>query len=282
MSEIAFDHSALTEIYELPNEDRDAVITGLRAMGRIRITSANALEAAGHGNKEAREKKLAFYKELTGAIEPLDPPNELLRKTAVAHHEKKTKITLGSDELWTLLQQPEFAEHVYDESFAWNKERKQTFKQWHQELRDIYQEHFEKIPTDRATSAGALIEYFCERIETYLDIIIIPFYKEASGHTITKDDARTFTQKNNPWRLFWAGRIYALYTRAVQAQGSSDKKNAGQTDLESSIYLAFTDIFITADKAQYDALIGINKLNPRKTRVLWWPDLKAGFLLPTR
>jgi hypothetical protein len=277
VTEIALDHSALTEIYELTPRDREIVIKGIRLMGRLRITTANVLEAAGYGNKTIRDDKIGFYRELTGMLNPIAAPNDLLRKTATAHHQGKDNIDIGSDETMTLLHHPEYIEETYDESFTWNKERKHSFKEMHQELRDIYQEHFDKVPTDRATTALDLITYFCERLDDYLDILIIPFYERASGQTVSKDDARTFTQTNIAWRLFWASRIHAMYTRSVQQKGSSDKKNAGQTDLETAIYLGFTDTFITADRKQYEALMEINNLNPRKTKILWWPDVKKAF-----
>lgn len=47
------------------------------------------LEAAGHGNKQAREDKLAFYRELSGPFNPIDAPNDLLRKTATSNRKSR-------------------------------------------------------------------------------------------------------------------------------------------------------------------------------------------------
>src|SRR5581483_10082220 len=238
--EVALDSSALTEIFSLPPKDRDAVITGLRTIGRIRITSINIVEAAAHANTSARDDKLAFYAKLTGDLNPIDLPNELLIKTATAHHEGKDTVQLGSPHAMQLLQNPSIiTPELLDENAAWNKERHDSFRTMHETIRRTYQEHFAKIPTDRAKSAIDLITYFCERLDSYLDTLIIPAY-EYSGSTISRADAKTFMAGCAAWRVFWAARAHALYTRSVQQAGYGDRTNAGITDLESSIYLAFT------------------------------------------
>ncbi len=278
MTELACDHSALTEIFELRPADREAVVAGLRLMGRFRLTTVNVLEAYGHGRARIRKEKLAFYRNLTGDLNPIDAPNDLLRKSGIAYHEGRNEIEVGSAEARALLYETKLPEDLYHESFAWNKERKAEFKKMHQELRQVYQKHFESVPADRAKTVGDLTRYFCERVDTYLEFLIIPFYERATNLTITRERALDFTNRSMPWRLFWVSRIHALFTRSIQEQGSSDRKNAGQVDLESAIYLSLTHIFVTADKAQYDAFIDINEFNPTNARIYWWPDIRKGFL----
>lgn len=278
--ELALDSSALTEIFGLPPSDRDAVIAGLRTIGRIRITTVNILEAAGHQSETARGQKLRWYRELTGEVNPLDAPNELLEKTATAHHERRAGVSLGSQHAMQLLHEPDLlTPDLIDESFAWNQERRYSFKNMHEELRTTYQAHFKNIPGDRASNARDLITYFCERLDTYLDMLIIPAYQRASGSTISRDEARTFMANCDAWRIYWAARVHALYMRSIQTAGYSDRKNAGITDMESSIYLAFIDYFVTADRKQYDALRDLNAFTSRDTAITWYDDLRRAFLL---
>lgn len=281
MTELALDSSALTEIYALKAPDRNAVITGLRTIGRIRITSVNIFEAAGHQNDDARQEKLRFYQDLTGEMNPLDLPNELLEKTATAHHDGDDIVSLGSPHAMRLLHDPGLlTPDLFDESTAWNEERRASFRKMHEKLRKTYQAHFARIPSDRATNALELIRYFCERLDTYLDMLIIPAYERASGSTISRDDARDFMNGCAAWRIFWAARVHALYTRSVQQTAYGDRTNAGITDLESSIYLAFTDYFVTSDRKQYDAFQDLNTLSTRNATITWYDDLRRAFLLP--
>jgi hypothetical protein len=277
--DIVLDSSALSRIYELPSLDRSAVLTGLRVLGHIHVTTVNVLEAAMHPDPNERAQKLTFYKELTGISSPADPPNELLIKTAVAYLAEEHTIDLGSKEAWALLHATDLlSEDIRNESFAWTAQRKQEFRAMHEHLRASYQDHFAQVPADRAGSALDLIKYFCERIDNYYDGLLIPAFTRATTITPTREQISQFMQASTPWRIFWAARVHALYTRSVQQEGYGDN-NAGQTDLESSIYLAFCNTFITNDKKQYVALQDLNTLNHRNTKILWYGDLRNHFLL---
>jgi hypothetical protein len=277
--DLVLDSSALSRIYELSSRDRSAVLTGLRVLGHLHVTTVNVLEAAMHPDPTERAQKLRFYTDLTGAISPADPPNELLIKTARAYLAGQDTIDLGSNEAWALLHATDLlSDDIRDESFAWTAQRKQEFRATHETLRATYQEHFAQVPTDRAGSALDLIAYFCERIDHYYDTLLIPAFARATGVTPSHEQIHHFMQASTPWRLFWAARVHALYTRSVQPEGYGDR-NAGQTDLESSIYLAFCNTFITYDRKQYTALQDLNTLNHRNTNLLWYGDLRDTFLL---
>jgi hypothetical protein len=73
--DIVLDSSALSRIYELPPPDRSAVITGLRVLGRIHVTTVNVLEAAMHPDPNERAEIANRFDANAEIMEPSSFPS---------------------------------------------------------------------------------------------------------------------------------------------------------------------------------------------------------------
>lgn len=146
----------------------------------------------------------------------------------------------------------------------------------HRDGRSIFNELFNRHPNFRPSSARKLITHYCDTIEDLFDPLFIPAFERATGESCSYEVMRRFMNECEPWRMYWAGRAHGMYTRSMQASGYG-AGNAGLTDIEQSIYLAFADRFYTFDRAQFDALSDVATFAHRHVEVVWWDDVARSF-----
>lgn len=73
-------------------------------------------------------------------------------------------------------------------------------------------------------------------------------------------------EKSEFWRFHFVYRFMEIYDRLFQAENFSHKKNPGWIDTRQAVYLAATDIFVTADIKQRNFFRFLAKfsLTPKK------------------
>jgi hypothetical protein len=276
---IVFDNSPLSRLLEEAERDRNAMLRGLRTYAILRVTGMNVIETANITDDSQREAKLRLLKEITGAVNPYQSPNDLLADVARAYDAREAQVTLGDEVSWFAISKPEeITNELAAEGLRWHADREKWFREMFQDMRQEFQPMFDAGLAERPRSAGGLIKYFIEHRETYYDILLIPIYARQTGHTPTHEEFSRFLDRVPAWSLFWIARVYAMYRRVIQLKRFG-KTNAGVHDLDSAIYLSFCDMFVTGDKPQERALRVVNAFSPRVTEVMSYRELRSRLLV---
>jgi hypothetical protein len=278
-----FDTSAINQLHDEP--DRQALVKGLLAANKFRLTAINVIEALGTKDVLRRRSLLRLMAELTDEDRPLTVPNELLIITAVAYHKKEARptisITSEQDGLWTVLQRPELADddRAREETLRWVKSLEKPANESHQHARGDFQRIFCEGEEPRPLSAVELIRRYLER-EDFVYEVVAPLYEYATGACLVRAELRSFFREIPHWPLYLVGWAYSIYSRAVQLQNHSEKKNAGVIDLWCAIYLPHCDYFVTHDRRQLDALRIANVFNwGRCTRITSYAQFRKRLLI---
>jgi hypothetical protein len=274
---ISLDTSAIDQLERESVPDRRAFVAGLKTLGLVRVTGLNVGESLSIVG-EHRLRRLTLLKDLTGAFNPAQPPNQLLGDIAQAYDRGDATFSIGDEGCWIALQNPAAVnDDMALESHGWHSDREDWFREMYREFRRAYAPIFKKNRHNRPRSAATLIRYFIERGPQYWDMLLIPIYERQTGHRPTHAEFERFLTRVPASKLFWLAQIYALFRRSV-AKKNRGRKDAGLNDLDSAIYLPFCDWFVTHDVQQRRALRVINVANPRRTRILSYSAMRARLL----
>jgi hypothetical protein len=157
--EIIFDNSALSRLVEETENDRKALLAGLRTLGVLHVTALNVVETAKTNDNELRLRKLAFYREVAGTVAPINSPAELLEYLIRAHHRGLPTIQTGDQQLYALLSQPSLAgDGLRDKFTIWARDEERRFSEMHAAMRERFDVSFEAGP-DRFSSEAAFMDF---------------------------------------------------------------------------------------------------------------------------
>jgi hypothetical protein len=279
--DFCFDTSALNRLYDDP--DARFIVPALLATNRVLITGLNVAEAAGAKDPQRRTGLLRLERQLVAGLRPLHVPNELLQAVTIAHAkgESRTTITIGDGQqgLWWALEEPEsLDESARQESYAWKLALEAPFAGAHREARPHFQRLFEEARNDRPPSASRLIKLFRDQEQIVFDAVA-PVWKRLIGKVLSVEGFRDLMKVVPQWPLYLAGWAHAVYNRAIRESGYGVSNNPGAIDLWCAIYLCHCDYFVTADTRQRRALRVLNVLNPRRTHVLSYDELRSRLLV---
>jgi hypothetical protein len=133
-----------------------------------------------------------------------------------------------------------------------NRDREALFRGQHEQLRvDL-----ERVPLEnRPRTVGALIRHYRTN-EAFLYEVVNPIYQRAIGLPLPRENLRELLGSIPLWRMFLIGYAYAIFQRAIL--GNRDRRNPGNLDLWSAVYLPCCDVFVTNDLRQRKALKVLN------------------------
>jgi hypothetical protein len=271
---VSFDTSGIDRLERENEADRIALIAGLKTLGLVFVTGMNVSESLSIPGVH-RARRLGLLGELTGEIQPLQPPNTLLGDIARAYQERRRTVNLGDAGCWNAVKDPNAVnDSMAAESYRWHQDREEWFVGTYRELREAYAPVFKQYRNQRPRSAAFMIRFFIERGPQYWDLLLIPIYERQTGHRPTHAEFDRFLKRVPAWKMFWLARIYALFRRSVRLNRYG-KNNAGLNDLDSAIYLPFCDWFVTADIRQRRALRVVNAANPKRTEILSYDLMRS-------
>lgn len=276
--EIFFDNSALSRIVEESEVDRGALIAALRTLGIPRISELNVLETARTTDPALRMEKLRIYKELTGAVAPMNEPVELLAKLAHAHLNRSDTIQAGSQQAYRLLEFPAEADEEQREAATdWAIDQEKRFRSLHEDMSGRFAGPFDTEATDALSTEAKYLEFVFETANTTLAGLVTGFYRDATGNDLPPSEVSSFLGEVPAWKVFVAAHLHALWVHSIKPRGAQ-KRSAGIIDTDSAVYLNFCDRFITNDHAQLQTLLVANQFNPRATIVELYSDFRSRLL----
>jgi|SRR5271157_1907731 len=283
-----FDTSAIgarhtLSLYDDP--DRQALVAGLLASGRVLVTSVNLFEAAACEDQARRIGLIRLQKELIGEYRPLLVPNELLREVTLAHFKgaKTARITISDKHwgIWSGLQDPEqLGEFERQEVYDWKRSLESPFTEAHRKARPEFDSVYRAFPKDKPPSVGQLIRFLRANEQLILSTVS-PVYKRITGIGLDLPRMHALFQELPAWPLYLTGWAHSLYHRALKPQNFGATSNPGTLDLMSAIYLNYCDYFVTADAKQRRALRVLNLFNAHKprTRVISYQEFRRRLVI---
>jgi hypothetical protein len=279
---IVFDNSPLSRLLEESESDRAAILAGLRTFAVLRVTGMNVIETIQIPGRELRLAKFSLLKDLMRAVNPYQTPNDLLGDIARAYQRRRGVLELGDDVSWYVVNNPdEITDDIAADGLKWHRDREAWFREMYEDLRATYQPLFESGTAPRPRNAADLLKYFISKRTTYYDMLLLDIFERHTGYRPAHGEFTAFFENRDTrgWALFWLARIYAMYCRSIRNQGFGWKANAGLHDLDSAIYLPYCDWFVTGDRPQRQAFRMLNALNPRRTAIVDYGDLKRRLLV---
>jgi hypothetical protein len=278
---ISLDTSAVNRLHDDP--EREALITGLVAGGRVYVTALNVIEACGTPERPRRESLLRLEKRLARDFHPLEIPLKMLENLAIAHSRSQVcaMVTIGDDVagIWDILNDPSRAdEEIRKGIISWQQSLEEPFKRSHGEARLRFQELFEREGAERPRSGADLIRSIC-RLDQPLTDHVTPMYKKFTGTDISNAEVRQFFNERPEWVLYFLGWAYSMHQRAIRRRGYGQRGKPGTVDLWCAVYLPHCDCFVTHDVGQRRALRVLNVFNPRLTKIISYDELRQRLLV---
>lgn len=278
---LCFDTSGINRLYD--DQERDSIVCALLAGWQVLITGLNVTEAAATPTEETNRRTglLRLERKLSGTLRPLHIPNELLQAVTIAYAEGSptatTTIGARQENLWWALEEPEsLDEEARLRALAWKRDLEDPFKEAHQLARPEFQQLFSR--EDRPLTASKLIKLFRDQ-ESIAYETVARLWKRIVGMELSIESYRELMALVPQWPLYLAGWVHAMRNRAIREQHFGARKNPGAIDLLCAIYLPQCDCFVTDDVTQRRALRVLNVLNPRKTKILSYEELRRRLVL---
>lgn len=272
------DTSAWNVLFDDPR--RDELLEILRT--KIVIPTALAIsELAATPDPERRQALVRLVKAVAGDNRPLATPNQLMILACQGYARRDPTLTLcGGEEAegaWVALNDPALLD-AEAQRMAWefNKEREGVFRSFNEGLRSDLQALFND-GVARPRSMGALIRHY-NRDDDFLYDAVKPLYERAVGKALPPNELRPLLNSLPLWPMFLMSYACAIYQRAVREQGFGHKRNPGNLDLWSAVYLPLCDTFITNDRWQRRALRVINRGRDRPTRIVSYREWRKRLL----
>jgi hypothetical protein len=200
---------------------------------------------------------------------------------AYAERRPRTTITIGERQqgLWWALEEPEsLDEEARQETYAWKRALEDPFREAHRLARPEFQQLFFDAAQDRPLSASKLIKLFRDQERIAYDAVA-PLWKRLIGTDLLIETYRDLMVQVPQWPLYLAGWAHAMHNRAISERNYGAGNHAGAIDLLCAIYLCYCDCFVTDDVKQRRALRVLNVLNPRRTQILSYNELRTRLVL---
>jgi hypothetical protein len=277
--ELCFDTSGINRLYDDP--ERDVIVCALLAANRILITGLNVVESVGTEDCGRRTGLLRLQRKLIRAFLPLHVPNVLLQEITIAHAKGHLTVTSTIGDLqqglWWALEKPEgLPEETRQQAYIWKRNLEDSFAETYKLARPAFQQAFSGAWRPR--TASTLIKLFRNQERTLYDTVS-DLWKRLLGTDLSIESYRELMAQIPQWRLYLACWGHAMQNRAVREQNYGPGNNPGAMDLLCAIYLPQCDCFVTDDNRQRRALRVLNVLNPRKTKILSYTELRRRLML---
>jgi hypothetical protein len=280
--ELCFDTSGINRLYDDP--ERDLIVCALLAASQVIITGLNVTEAAASPTEGTNRRTglLRLQRTLSRRFRPLHVPNRLLQVISIAYAEGRSTVpsTIGERQagLWWALENPEgIPEEARQDAYAWMRALEDPFMKGHRQARPEFQKIFSGR---RPLTTSKLIKLFGGQ-ELLVHDMVSHLWKRLIGTDLSIESYRELIVRVPQWRLYLAGWVHAMQNRAIREQNYGAGNNPGAIDLLCAIYLPHCDCFVTDDVRQRRALRVLNVLNPRKTKILSYDELRRRLLLST-
>lgn len=274
---LIFDNSALSRLFEEPERDRLALLTGLRILGMPWISALNVYETARTPGVALRHAKLRFYAEVSGDIPPIADPMALLAAAARTWRFGEEPPEPCDRIAHQILMTPQAATDEFGAAMtAWMKNQEREFGEMTLQIREAFLAAYGTGDVRFRTEAELMLFFFAMP-DTAIHGMIAPIFAHWTGTDLAP--AETPALLRMPiWRVFMAGQIHALWLRAADRSIASPKRT-GIFDTDSAAYLPFCDRFITQDRAQLATFTAANAFNNRGTKVEAYDELRDRLLV---
>jgi len=281
--DLCFDTSGINRLYD--DSERDVIVCALRAASQVIITGLNVTEAAATPTEDTNRRigLLRLERKLSGTFRPLHVPNDLLQAVTIAYAEGRPTAVSTIEErqegLWWALENPEgLPEEARQEAYAWMRSLEDPFTDAHRRARPEFQKIFSG--PWRPLTASKLIKMFRSQ-EEFVHEMVAHLWKRLIGTDLSIESYRELIVRVPQWPLYLAGWAHAMQNRAIREQSYGAGNNPGAIDLLCAIYLPQCDCFVTDDTRQRRALRVLNVLNPRKTKIISYRELRRRLVLST-
>jgi hypothetical protein len=292
MKKVCFDTSTINNL--MMDSEVERLTTTLLERYDVYITALNVAEIGKTNSAQKREQLRAFEKRLAREYEPLDMPNEIIKKITRAFHCGETAVTFSvtddRESLWIAMSEPN---SVGDEERAELASWADGLEQLNQESAASFRARVDQIfaaePNSRPRSATAVLRFYLKAPWSLLYWLPSQVYKLETGRVLPLsrlDDL--LMAEPSIWPLYLGAYAFLIYSGSFWQPQHGPRNTVGLLDVWSSVYLPFCDVFVTHDRGnkrrdgswrtrgQYQALRVINTLNSRKprTRILTWEQFR--------
>jgi len=271
------DTSALNQL--LDDDEREQVIAYLGKRAVVYVSAINVSEIVANVNATRRLELLKLANRLADDRLPLGYPTDLLRLSLDAYVRRAPGLDVSIDpdsDVWIALRQPERVDERCREGIAsHNSAGEESFREMHEKGRDGLQPVVDALSReDRKAirNASSLCKVYFERPE-FLKQMLSELLKEF-GHPELAGKEQEFLTILEPWKFYFAAMVEGVYNRGVKSQRYGWRSNAGNLDTHQAIYLAFCDVFVTADAAQRRMLKPVEKRGHKPRHVISYRELR--------
>lgn len=265
----------------LDDARREQIIEKLNAV--TVLPTSVAIVESGATPSTGRRRKLIRLMRRFRQYRPLSMPNQIiiLACKGFSRRDRNMSFNAGTeaDGAWIALNYPDLVnEEAQRIALQSNMEREESFRKIFEGLR----KELEPLFLNRATrprSFKALVQVYTAREDSLYEFVN-SIYMQAVGAALPRSQLQELINSLPHWRMFLLSYVHAVYGRAVKEFEYGHKRNPGNLDLWSAVYLCCCSVFVTHDKPQRRALKIINRLNQKPCRVLsyaeWSEEVLAG------
>lgn len=271
----------------LRNPARASIVSYLTAFPcEVRLSALNVVELAATGNSESRTALLSLANELSCGRRPLEFPSDLMRiyLNAYAAGESNAVITLSEehDGLWVVLREPETIENVDRfEVLEWKSQQERWYLEMYENGNGNGRLHLQYVVTNlsamdrqrvRRHPMALLRHYWAD--SRFIEDSFAEFFSRCGHPDTFRGRVHEVLGDLEPWMFYFAAIGYGIFLRCVQENNYGRCGCAGSIDTQQAIYLAFCDVFVTADSGQRRIMKPLTRLGRIPRRVISFNELK--------
>ena len=242
------DLSALGNLYDDP--DQEDIVAEMRRRGLFVWPGAVCMyEIAKCPNQDVRTGQLELLNELRGDRIPMGLPTRIFHKAAEAAREGRPRIVFSFDGLVSVLEDGDFTEEERERASSFLGTSQEDFATLHGKGREALKSFAKRngVPDTLGERALQFVEDHWMRPE-FLDL----FFQELMHNQLRfprKFKPHQYLRDILSLRLYVEAQGCAIYSRGIQREGHSDRKNPGLPDLQQLAYLGCPEIrtFVTSD-----------------------------------
>jgi hypothetical protein len=273
---------------ELQSEE---MIRKMQELFLTRISLLLLVEIGSTENAERRIRLLDIAKQLSRDVKapPLEEPRIIWQRQAEAFTQNGTNfnpciesLDYEKAKIWSFLQNPESLNNHFSLSLLGFKRNLDT---WYDQMLSGLRPDAQVLMDYRGRNRGksSTLASFLKFVRKHEEFVSNQVLKLISDPTLrAKISGRELAliRSNNLWPYFLVGIGIGIYSRAIQINNFSPKRNASGTDIMQVVYLAFTDIFVTEDISLRKLLQTVTKYGFKQHRPIIWSynDLKRAVL----
>ena len=276
------------------DEQASKIIERIRSRYLTRVSLPILAEIGSTEDPIKRGQMLTIAKRLSRATTtpPLDDPRTIMQrqvKSFVSGRSTVNPLISISDpakrRIWEALKRPESLTEDQSRSLL---EIKNELEEWYHEMLDTLRPRIQGLRDSRRKRIGQTLDlpgflrHFRKSDEFLRDevaniVSTTSFREQMEGRELD------LLRSSNAWRYYFVAMGAGIYNRAFQINNFSRKRNPGGIDTVQSVYLAFTDVFVTEDIAHKQALRIVKKysVDEKRPALLTYTELKQELGLST-